>query len=164
MADKTTFIKLDRNIERWRWYKNANTMRVFLHLLLNANVSDHDFETITIHRGEIATSYKSIADALEMSVQEVRTAIKHLKSTGELTGRTYKKFQVLSILRYSTYQSASTGTSTGKQQGANIQSTGKQQQYKNVKNNKNEKNIGGGAPEWAPPAKGTPEYDAWRNQ
>lgn len=119
MAEPTTFIKLDRNILDWRWYKNANTMRVFLHLLINANVTDNDFETITIHRGEVAASYKSIADALVLSVQEVRTAIKHLKSTGELTVTKYSKFQVFSIVRYSSYQDKQQAN----QQSSNRQST-----------------------------------------
>ena len=36
MAEKTTFIKLDRNIIRWQYYKDPIVMRVFLHLLLTA--------------------------------------------------------------------------------------------------------------------------------
>ena len=44
-----TFIKLSRKIQSWRWYQDANTMRVFIHILLNANVYDHDFENITVN-------------------------------------------------------------------------------------------------------------------
>ena len=49
---KTTYIKLDRNILNWRWYKDANTFRLFIHLLLKANIRDHDFEHVTIRRGD----------------------------------------------------------------------------------------------------------------
>ena len=56
MAEPTTFIKLDRNIREWRWYKDPNTMRVFVDLLLDVNISDKEFMGITIHRGETATS------------------------------------------------------------------------------------------------------------
>ena len=48
MAETTTFIKLDRNIRSWRWYKDPNTMRVFIDLLLDANISDRDFMGITV--------------------------------------------------------------------------------------------------------------------
>ena len=136
MADVSTFIKIDRNIRDWRWYKDANTFRVFIHLLTEANIKDHDFEKTTIHRGEVATSYRSIALALNISVQSVRTAIAHLKSTGEVTGRTYAKYQVISIKNYDKYQGINRQL-TGNQQASNRELTGNQQQLKNVKNEKN---------------------------
>jgi len=147
MADITTYIKLDRNILRWRWWQNRNTLQVFLWLLLEANVSDHAFENEIIHRGEVATSLKSISKSTGLTIMEVRTALKHLKLTGEVTCRTSNRYQVISIVNYNTYQDVVTGKSTGKQQAINRQLTGKQQQYKNDKNDKNEKNKGRSAPD-----------------
>ena len=140
LAKKGTYIKLDRSIQNWRWYHNANTFRVFIHCLLCANVTPYNFEGITIKRGEFATSYEKIADTLKLTVGEVRTAIKHLKSTGEITTTIYSKFQVISIVNYSSYQDKSTGKLTGNQQAFNIQFTVNQQQYKNDKIEKNDKN------------------------
>ena len=105
MAKKSTFIKLDRNITRWRWYTDPNTFRVFIHLLLNANVTEADFEEITIHRGELATSYRSLSKELSIPVQGIRTAIKHLVETGEVTQSGYAKFTVFAIVNYDSYQS-----------------------------------------------------------
>lgn len=140
MADKSTFIKLDRNIQEWRWYTNANTFRVFVHLLLNANIKANDFENAKIKRGELATSYDKIANTLKLSNQQVRTAISHLKLTGEITVTRYSKFIVISIVNYAHYQDQSTVKSTINQQSFNNQSTFNQQQYKNNKNIKNGKN------------------------
>ena len=67
MADKTTFIKIDRNILDWGWYKDANTFRVFMHLLLTANIRQHKFMGVDIGRGELATSQKSLAESLDIS-------------------------------------------------------------------------------------------------
>lgn len=111
------FIKLDRKVTEWGWYKDANTRSVFIHLLLMANFKDGEFRGVAIHKGEIATSYQSIANALDLSVQNVRTAISHLKLTGELTGKTYSKFQVLSIVNWNLYQ----GYQQASQQAANRQ-------------------------------------------
>ena len=36
MAEKSTFIKLDRNIVKWRWYKDINTFKVFESVRNNA--------------------------------------------------------------------------------------------------------------------------------
>ena len=142
MKNKSTFIKLDRNIKNWRWYQNANTFRVFVHCLLSANVSQYEFEGITIKRGEFPTSYDKIANTLNLTNQQVRTAINHLKSTGEITTKIYSKFQVISIVNYGYYQDKSTGKSTPNQQAVNIQLTVNQQQLKNnkeyIKNDKEE--------------------------
>jgi 23S rRNA G2069 N7-methylase RlmK/C1962 C5-methylase RlmI len=136
MADKSTFIKLDRNIQEWRWYTNANTFRVFIHLLLNANIKSNDFENAKIGRGQLATSYDKIANTLKLTNQQVRTAISHLKSTGEITIKRYSKFLVISIVNYAQYQDKLTIKSTINQQSPNNHSTINQQQLKNIKNNK----------------------------
>lgn len=139
MADKSTFIKIDRNIQEWRWYTNANTFRVFVHLLLNANIKANDFENAKIKRGELATSYDKIANTLKLSNQQVRTAISHLKLTGEITVTRYSKFIVISIVNYAQYQDKSTVKSTINQQSLNNHLTFNQQQLKNNKNVKKEK-------------------------
>lgn len=148
MAEPTTFIKLDRNIREWRWYKDPNTMRVFIDLLLDANISDRDFMGITVHRGETATSYAAIANRLDLSIQNVRTAIDHLKLTGEVTSTRYSKFQVISVVNYERYQRTSTQRLTINQQSTNNQVTINQQQLKNNKNIRNKEikeNKGGRA-------------------
>lgn len=147
MAETTTFVKIDRNILRWRWFKSPKTLQLFLYLILNANIRDADFETVTVHRGQLVTSYPTLATVTSMSVQSVRTAIDHLKSTGEITVRSYPKFSVITILNYDKYQTVQ----QGEQQAINSQSTGKQQannrqvttikEYKEIKNDKNERNI-----------------------
>ena len=138
---KTTFIKLDRDILNWRWYMDANTFRVFVHLLLKANIEDHDFERVTIHRGEVATSLGNLAKELNISIQSARTAISHLKSTGEITSTGYNKFTVISIVKYDLYQAKLTSKPTINQQSSNKQLTSSQQQSKNIKNVKKDKNI-----------------------
>lgn len=135
--DKTTFIKLDRNILEWRWYQDANTMRVFLHFLLKANIKEHDFETAQIPRGSLATSYPSLALELGLSIKSVRTALKHLIETGEVAVKRHPKFSVISIVNYDYYQ---TQTAV-KRQSAGSQAAVEGQQYKNNKNEKNGKEI-----------------------
>lgn len=127
MAEKTTWIKVDRNILEWGWYKDANTFRVFMHLLLTANVKPHKFLGVDINRGELATSQKSLAEALGISIQSVRTAISHLKLTGEVTVKQHPRFAVISIPNYDLYQA----NQQAKRQSTNSQPTGNQQQYKN---------------------------------
>ena len=161
MAEKSTYIKIDRNITRWRWYQNANTFRVFVHLLIKANIEDYDFESITIHRGEVATSIAALSRELGMSTKEVRVALDHLKGTGEVAITGYSKFSVIAMVCYDKYQSKgqTKGQTKGKQ-GAN-----EGQQLKNNKEVKEIKEITPAAPD--PPYMGgrsPEEYERWRWQ
>lgn len=130
------YIKLDRKIVDWEWYQNSNTCRVFLHLLLKANYADKRFEGIVVHRGELVTSYASLAEELELSVRNVRTAITHLKSTGEVTSRIYPKFSVISITNYAMYQDAPTSEVTSNRQATDKQPT-TTKEGKNIKKERN---------------------------
>lgn len=136
MAEKTTWIKLDRNILDWGWYKDTNTKAVFLHLLLTANIKLNRFLGVEIQRGEVATSQSSLAKSLGISIQAVRTALNHLKSTGEITTKQHPRFTVISIVKYDLYQ----GNQQAEQQASNRRPTGDQQQSKNIRM-KEEKNI-----------------------
>ena len=135
MAERTTFIKLDRNILRWGWYKDVNTKAVFLHLLLTANIRPGKFMNVEIRRGELATSYKSLAESLGISIKNVRTALKHLEDGGEVAVKRHPRFSVISIPRYDYYQTngQSKGTPTGSQRAVNGQ------QSKNSKEEKKER-------------------------
>ncbi len=138
MGEPTTYIKLDRSIMQWRWYQNGNTFRVFLHCLLSANIEDCDFEEITIHRGEFSTSYAKIAKTLGMSLKEVRTAIAHLKGTGEIKTEKHAKYQVICVLNYDLYQdiSAVYGQAEGTQRAVKGQ-----QSKNNIQTTNNKHNI-----------------------
>ena len=138
MADKTTYIKVDRNILKWRWWNSHNTLIVFLWLLLNANVTDHDFMTETIHRGQIATSLKTIASHCHITNNEARTALEHLKSTGEITCSKRPHYQVITIVQYARYQDVPR-KNADETQTKPTQNPRKSQQYKNGNNNKHER-------------------------
>lgn len=136
MADTTTWIKIDRNIMRWGWYKDNNTKAVFIHLLLKANIKPNYFMGVMIQRGEVATSYNSMAEETGLTVKNVRTAIEHLKSTGELAVKRHSKFSVISIVNYDLYQSQPANrTAINRQSSGNQSATIKE--YKNDKNGKN---------------------------
>lgn len=135
MAKSNSYIKLNRSILDWRWYKDSNTLRVFLHILLSANFADGSFEKEAVLRGEFATSLDKLAKDLNLSVQNVRTAISHLKSTGELTSRNCGKYQVFTIVNYTLYQGKLTSKLTGNQQGTNKELTTSKEEKESKNNN-----------------------------
>ena len=98
-------ITIQRKILEWEWYKDANTFRVFIHLLITANWKTGRFQGVEIERGQRATSYQMIASETGLTVKNVRTAIEHLKKTGELAVNRHPKFSVFTIKNYNLYQS-----------------------------------------------------------
>ena len=129
------YIKLHRKLTKWEWYHNANTFRVFIHLLLTANYEPRRFEGKVIDIGQRATSISKLSKELKLSVQSIRTALNHLKSTGELTIATTSKYTIITINNYVSYQQL-TNTLTNDQQTANKRLTNDQQQWKKDKESK----------------------------
>lgn len=120
-------IDLHRSLTKWRWYKNGNTMRLFIHLLLTVNWKDDDFEQITVRRGQRVASRRSLAEETGMTEREIRTALNHLISTSEVTSKSYTKYTVITIENYDRYQ-APTGKTTSKRPANDQQTTSKRPQ------------------------------------
>ena len=132
-------VKLYRSMLNWRRYRDGNTMRLFLHLILTANWEDRDFETIAVHRGQRVASRRTLAEELRISEQEVKTAIKHLISTNEITSESTSKYTVFTVNNYDAYQSL-TNKSTSDQPATNQRLTSDQPQLKKDKKDKKDKN------------------------
>lgn len=136
------YIRLFRQIMRWEWYKNTNTFRLFIHLLLRANYCDMSFEGRTIRRGQLVASLPSLARETSLTVQQVRTSLAHLKLTGEITDEPCRRYRIITVMKYNDYQadnSQNNSLSTGYQQADNRLSTGCQQQVNKVINKRNKK-------------------------
>ena len=120
------YIRLHRTITGWRWYKDGNVLRLWLHLLLNANYEQSEFQDRIIGRGEQVTSLKALSESTGLSIQEVRTALGKLKRTGEILVNSNRHFTIVSILNYDKFQS----DSADKQQTVNSHSTTSEKEKK----------------------------------
>lgn len=178
------FIKIHRKLIQWGWYQNYVIKDLFLHLLLTASFKESQWMGQTIQKGQVITSYGNLANDLGFSVQQIRTALDKLKSTGEITTKSTNKYTLITVVNWEKYQvfewdetSGATDSATNEQQTNNNQITNNQQHRKNVKNNKEckEKEEGaaglGGAPTAPliggtvgcpiPPGMTQEEYEAW---
>lgn len=120
------YIKLSRKLMEWEWYGNINTCRLFIHMLLKANWKDGRFEGKLIERGSFVSSLPKLAEETQLTMREVRTAISHLKSTGEVTYKSYAKYTVFTIKNYCRYQFSDTQIdrqATGKRHSNDILTT-----------------------------------------
>ena len=92
---KLGFFKLYRSMINWEWFKDSSTLHVFIYCLLKANHKDQRYKGDVVKRGSFFTSRKIIAEETGLTEQSVRTALKHLKLTNELTISTSPKGTVI---------------------------------------------------------------------
>lgn len=98
------FIKLHRSILEWEWYDDPNTMRVFIHLLLNAQWEDSRYHGYEVPKGSLVIGRKKLAEELGITERAVRTALNHLKSTNEVTIKVTNQFSVVTIVNWAKFQ------------------------------------------------------------
>ena len=98
------FIKIDRKILQWEWWHDINTFRLFVYMLLSAYWKDGSYKGKDVQRGSFPATIPFLARETNLTENEIRTALKHLQSTGEITVKSTNKFSVFTVNNYDLYQ------------------------------------------------------------
>lgn len=110
---------------------------MFVHLLLTANWADGECKGVPLKRGQRLVTLKELAAETGLSVQNVRTALKHLELTRELTTELTTNQHKITVEKYEFYQ--------GGQQETNNESNNDTNNSTNyiriIKNTKNIKKV-----------------------
>ena len=123
MQELNGYIKLYRKLIQWGWYQDSVVKDLFLHCLLTASFKEFKWMGQTMNAGQFVTSYKLLAEALGFTVQQIRTALKKLESTGEITSKSTNKYTVITVINWGSYQADDIDSNTQ----INKQITNKQQ-------------------------------------
>lgn len=128
------YILIHRKLLNWQWYKDSNTLHLFIDLLLDANYEDSKVGFQIIKRGQCLTSLKRIHENTGLTYQQIRTSLRKLEKSGEINKQTTNRYSIITINKYNDYQEL------------NKQITNKQQTNNNIKiniikNNKNNKEL-----------------------
>jgi biotin operon repressor len=141
------FVTLHRKFEKWEWYTETNTKALFLHLLIKANHKETKWRGERVKRGQLLTGRKILSAQLNLSEQNIRTALKNLKNTGEVTIESTSTYSIITLNKYDFYQSNEGDkhkSPTGSQPADNQQLTSVQptpnQQLTTSNNDNNENN------------------------
>lgn len=132
-----SWIKLHRQFLEWEWFDSSDMVKVFLYLLLSANFEDRKWHGAVVRRGQLLTSWENLSEATGISVQSLRTCMKKLESTGEISRKSTNRNTIITVCNYDRYQVAEEGD----QQATNKQLTSDQQATNNNIRNKEIYNI-----------------------
>lgn len=105
MQELNGYIKLYRKLIKWGWYQDSVVKSLFLHCLLMASFKDFDWMGQRLKAGQFVTSFRVLANDLGCSVQQIRTALNKLESTGEITSLSTNKYTIITVINWSFYQS-----------------------------------------------------------
>lgn len=140
------YVKLFRKMTEWEWYTDVNTKVLFLHCLIKANWKAGSWHGYKYERGQFITSIPTLAHETGLTERQVRTALNHLKATGEVTDWHDNRIRMITVVSYDRYQ----GERQANGQSDDSQTTGKRQasdsRYKNIKNNKEREEVCVSAP------------------
>lgn len=125
------FVKIDRKILSWGWYTDPDTCHLFLHCILRANWKPGEWKGVHYERGQFITSLDSLSKQTGLTVRKVRTALKHLELTGEVTRKTTPKFSIITVNKYDLYQS------NDKHSDKQVTTVQEEKNNKEIKENKN---------------------------
>jgi DNA-binding Lrp family transcriptional regulator len=131
------WVSLHRKFIEWEWYDDINTKVLFIHCLIKANWKDKQWRGNTIKRGSFITSLNNLSNETGLSLQNVRTSLSKLQSTGEINKVTTSVNTTIIISNYNDYQDANKEV-TNDQQTTNkrLTTTNKDNNY-----NKDNKSI-----------------------
>lgn len=113
------WVKAYRQLLDWEWYTDVPTFKLFLHLLLIVNREPQQWRGQTLSSGSVVTSISALASGSGLSDMQVRTALKHLQKTGEISKNVTNKNTVIILRNYAKYQ----GSADDRQQADNNQIT-----------------------------------------
>ena len=104
MNGNNTWIKLPRNFQNWRWYKESNMVHLYLYLVMNANLLSEYYFDINIKRGEIMISLSRLSTDTNLSIKTLRTCLDRLKRTHEIEYRNLNHGRIIIIVNYDMFQ------------------------------------------------------------
>ncbi len=124
------YVKLSSDLHGWAWYNDNNTLAVYVRLILGAAWKDCDYQNVHLKRGQIATTLPLIAQQGNLTIQQTRTILERLKSTGKITVEKTSKFSIITLIDYNcdfAINRQNNSQTTVKQQAINSLATAQQQ-------------------------------------
>ena len=76
------FVKIPRDITNFAWYTDANTVKVYVHILMKASWTTRVWRGIVLQPGQVVISQETLAAELKLTRIKVRVALRNLIDCG----------------------------------------------------------------------------------
>jgi len=114
-----SYIKLDRKMLEWEWFTDPATAHLWVYILLKANHKRKVWQNVVVDEGSLITSEARMSVETGLSRQQIRTAIKRLVTTKEITKVSTKTYTLLKVNKWARYQCVETSANQDENQGLN---------------------------------------------
>lgn len=139
------FIKVDRGLPDWQWFNKDKMLQFWIYLLCKAAYKDCYVNGTELKKGQVIIGKKNVAEKLNISEQNIKTYIKRLISTNEITIKSTNKFTIITIVKWEDYQCITQTINQQNNQATNFQLTNNQpttnQQLTTIKEIKEQKEV-----------------------
>lgn len=106
MSSRKGWVKAHRSFLDWEWMRKGHSFKVMMALVFKANYEPNTYQGTLVDRGSLIIGRDLFASELGISVQQLRTILRNLESTGEITTKSSRKGTVVTVVRYEDYQSS----------------------------------------------------------
>lgn len=98
------WIKIYRSLLDWEWFDDAETVKLFIYLLLSANYEDKKWRGMVVERGQYVVGIEALAKRLKTTRQKIRTRLEKMEKYGTIRTATTNRFTIVTICNYESYQ------------------------------------------------------------
>ena len=98
------WLKLHYSTIDWEYADMPNMMAMWIHLLLHAETKTTKRRGFTVKRGQILTTLPQLSEWSGLTIQAVRTALKKLEATRQITCKATCKATCITICNFANYQ------------------------------------------------------------
>lgn len=113
------YLMLNKEIKRFEYFTDINTMHLYLWLLFDANFIEGNCNGILVKRGQKLTSLNSLIIETGLTERQVRTALEKLIKSNHIEKKTTNKNTLLTVVEYEYY--------TGNNESKDIPTTNERQ-------------------------------------
>lgn len=99
-----SYIKLDRKLLKWGWKDDPYMVALWIEILLQANYEEREWHGETYEKGSFPTSINKLASATGLTVRQVRTCLRKLEKSQEVTIKTTKQGTKINVVKWAEYQ------------------------------------------------------------
>ena len=100
------FLKLFYTLRDWEHFNNPNVLALWIHILLRARWQKKPgrHKGVELKRGQLVMCRKEMATSTGLTERQVRTALKTLETSNEVTTKATSKGTIITVVNYTRFQ------------------------------------------------------------